>query len=173
VPLVAEAWTDHDAGRWTYALTLNVSRANERLEERIEFSALGAAAPDVAAACWDWRAGTATRVEPNDGWRIALDPLEWDLRVLAPILPSGIAVFGDPTRYAMAGDARLAAVESLGDGVRFTVLGAGEVVAIVGWADRAPMTTSGVDLTWDAPTWRVQVPVSDSGSATVDVRFRE
>jgi hypothetical protein len=60
----------------------------------------------------DWRTGTATRLEPIDSWRIELDPLDWDLRVLAPTLPRGLAVMGDPTRYAMAGDIRLATVEA-------------------------------------------------------------
>ena len=172
VPLVAEAWTDHAAGRWIYALALNVSRTEERLDELIELSALGSAAPRGPVACWDWRAGTATRLEPEEGWRIALDPLDWDLRVLAPILPSGVAVFGDPTRYAMAGDARLATVEPLDDGVRLTILGAGELVTIVGWADRRPTSASGFDVVWDAPIWRVVVSVPEAGSATIEIKFQ-
>jgi hypothetical protein len=169
VPLVAEAWTDHAAGRWIYAVTLNVSRAETRLDETIELAALGAAAPAGPVACWDWRAGTATRLEPDGGWPIALDPLEWDLRVLSPVLPGGLAVFGDPTRYAMAGDARLESVETIEGGVRFTVLGAGERVTIVGWAGQRPRTTSDIDLVWDKPVWRVQVPVPAGGRATVEV----
>ncbi|MEY2430796.1 MAG: hypothetical protein QOC92_521, partial [Acidimicrobiaceae bacterium] len=38
-PLVAEAWTDHAAGRWVYAAAFNVSRFEERLEEEIELAA--------------------------------------------------------------------------------------------------------------------------------------
>ena len=167
VPLVAEAWTDHAAGRWVYAVTLNVSRANERLDETITLSALGASAPTSAVVCWDWRAGTATRLEPGDGWRIALDPLDWDLRLLAPVLPSGLAVIGDPTRYASAGGTRLASVEAVDDGVRFTVLGAGELVTIVGWADHQPRAEDGLDVEWDAPVWRVHVRVPESGRVSV------
>ena len=169
VPLVAEAWTDHAVGRWTYAVTLNVSRAEQRLDEMIEFASLGPAAPDGPVACWDWRTGSATRLEPTDGWMIALDPLDWDLRVLAPILPCGVAVIGDPSRYAMAGDARLASVEATGDGVRFTIRGANELVTIVGWADHRPLVSSDLDLVWDAPTWHVQLRIPDNGYVSVDV----
>lgn len=112
VPLVAEAFTDHAAGRWTYAVTLNVSRHEPRFEEMIDLAALGASAPTGSTVGWDWRTGTATRLEPADGWRVALDPLEWDLRVFAPLLSCGIAVIGDPTRYATAGAARLGSVEA-------------------------------------------------------------
>jgi hypothetical protein len=87
--------------------------------------------------------------------------------VLAPVLPGGIAVIGDPARYATAGDARLASVEALEDGVRFTVLGAGERVTIVGWADHPPRADDGVDLEWEAPVWRVHVRVPDSGRVSV------
>jgi hypothetical protein len=168
-PLVAEAWSDHAAGRWTYAVTLNVSRVEQRLDETVDLAGLGAAAPQGPVACWDWRTATATRLEPNGRWPIALDPLEWDLRVLAPILPAGIAVIGDPTRYATAGDARLASVEATEHGVRFTVLGAGEVVTIVGWAEHRPVTASGLEVRWNAPVWRVQVPVPPTGSASVEL----
>jgi hypothetical protein len=169
VPLVAEAWSDHAAGRWTYAVTLNVCRAEQRLDQMVDLAELGTAAPHWPVACWDWRTATATRLEPNDGWPIALDPLEWDLRVLAPILPAGIAVIGDPTRYATAGDARLGAVEATADGVRFTVLGAGEFVTIVGWAEHRPVAASRFDLAWDAPVWRIGVSVPSSGSAIVEL----
>jgi hypothetical protein len=167
VPLVAEAWTDHPAGRWVYAVTLNVSRAEERLDEVIGLSTLGESTPTTAVVCWDWRTGTVTRLDPSEGWRIALDPLDWDLRVLAPVLPGGIAVIGDPARYATAGDARLASVEALENGVRFTVLGAGELVTIVGWADHPPRADDGVDLEWEAPVWRVHVRVPESGRVSV------
>ncbi|MEY2461630.1 MAG: hypothetical protein QOG30_3460, partial [Acidimicrobiaceae bacterium] len=169
VPLVAEAWTDHAAGRWTYAVTLNVSRAEQRLDETIDLETLGSAAPDAPVVCWDWRSGTATRLEPSDGWRVALDPLDWDLRVLAPILPGGFAVIGDPTRYATAGDTRLASVEAIDDGVRFTVLGAGELVTIVGWADHEPRSSDNVELVWRDPTWHVRVRVPAAGRVTVEV----
>jgi hypothetical protein len=169
VPLVAEAWTDHAAGRWVYAATLNVSRTEQRLDETIDLAALGAAAPGAPVASWDWRTGAATRLEPTDGWRIALDPLDWDLRVLAPILDCGLAVFGDPSRYAMAGEARLASVEATEAGIRFAVLGADELVTIVGWADHRPRMSSKLELIWDEPMWRVQVRVPDTGLVSVDV----
>jgi hypothetical protein len=176
--LVAEAWTDHPAGRWVYACALNVSRHEQRLEEEVDLVALGAAAPTGPVACWDWSAGTAARLDPTDRWSIALDPLEWDLRVLAPILPSELAVIGDPTRYATAGDTRIAAVEARHDGVRFTVLGASELVMIVGWAASSPRGAkrwtaasgwSDLDIAYEAEVWRLQVPVPATGWVVVEV----
>jgi hypothetical protein len=169
VPLVAEAWSDHAAGRWTYAVTLNVSRSEQRIDEQIELSTLGSSAPQGPVACWDWRKGTMSRLEPGDAWRIALDPLDWDLRVLAPILSGGLAVIGDPTRYATAGDSRLGSVEGHGDAVHFTVLGANELVTIVGWADHRPRAAANVELEWDDPMWRVEVRVPESGVVSVEL----
>ncbi|MEY2431227.1 MAG: hypothetical protein QOC92_952, partial [Acidimicrobiaceae bacterium] len=125
-----------------------------------------------------WRAGTARRLEPGDRWPITLDPLDWDLRVLAPILPSELAVVGDPTRYATAGDTRLAAIEATGDGVRITVLGANELVTVAGWAASSPRAarswtpSSGwcdLDITFAAEVWRLQVPVTATGWVVVEV----
>jgi hypothetical protein len=172
VPLVAEAWTDHDAGRWVYAVALNVSRFDARLDETIPLSVLGPATPTGPVICWDWRAGTATRIDPGGNWPIGLDPLDWDLRVLAPLLPSGVAVIGDPVRYATAGSTRLPAVETTNDGARFTVVGsdgADEIVTVVGWADHEPHFSPGVDVEWNDPAWRVRIPVPAGGRVSVDV----
>ncbi|MEY2450200.1 MAG: hypothetical protein QOH79_3676 [Acidimicrobiaceae bacterium] len=169
VPLVAEAWTDHAAGRWVYAVTLNVSRFDQRIEGNVELSTLGASTPAGPVACWDWRTGTVSRLEASSGWRIALDPLDWDLRVLAPILPGGLAVIGDPSRYATAGDSRLESVDAQDGGVRFTVLGAGELVSIVGWADHPPRVGANVTLEWHDPLWRVWARVPETGRLSVDV----
>jgi hypothetical protein len=170
VPLVAEAFTEHAAGRWVYAVTLNVSRHEQRLDEFVALEQLGASAPAGAVAVWDWRSGTAARLDAGGAWEIALDPLEWDLRVLAPILPSGLAVFGDSSRYAMGGRTRLAAVEPVDGGVAFTVVGApGEHVAIAGWAEHGPPTSDAGALVWDDPIWRLDVQVPPSGATDVAV----
>jgi hypothetical protein len=181
-PLVAEAWTDHEAGRWVYVAALNVSRLEERLETDIDLALLGEAMPVGPVACWNWRTGTAERLEARGGWRGALDHLDWDYRVLAPILPNGLAVVGDPTRYATAGDSRLTAVHVRDDAVRFTVLGAGELVTIVGWAASCPRAARcwtptsgwiGIDLSYDAPAWQIAVAVPKSGWVVVEVSAAE
>jgi hypothetical protein len=85
---------------------------------------------------WDWRRGTCERLA---GDRLAFDlaPGDWDYRVLCPLLPAGIALLGDPLRYATAGDARLAEIRATPQGVAFDVLGApGERVEIAGWSAR-------------------------------------
>src|SRR5260221_8073747 len=88
-------------------------------------------------AVYDWRLGRVEVLEAGDDYVVALEPAEWDYRVLAPVLPGGIAVFGDPALYACAGDARVADVVVEGEAVVVTLLGAGEHVRIVGWSRHA------------------------------------
>jgi hypothetical protein len=171
VPLVADAWTDHPAGRWLYALALNVCRQAERLEQTVSVPARG------DHICWNWRTGHAAPLAEGARWPISLDPLDWDYRVLAPVLPNALAVVGDPTRYATAGDTRIAGVEADDEHVRFTVLGAGETVSVAGWSGRgAPTarawTTDGwrtLDVTWHEPVWRIDVAVPDPGWVAVEL----
>jgi hypothetical protein len=178
VPLVAEAWTDHVVGRYAYVVALNVSKSEQRLDTRIELASLGESQPTGPVACWDWRGQVSSRLEPDDSWPVALGHLDWDLRVLAPILDCGLAVIGDPNRYATAGDRRITNLRARTDGVRFTVLGAGEDAVIVGWAEEEPSGArswtasrgwSALDVHWTAPTWRLQVAVADAGWTTIEV----
>jgi len=72
----------------------------------------------------------------------------------------GVAVVGDPSLYATAGDRRVGGVVPLtgGDGVRVTIVGgAGESVELAGWDE-------------DTGIWRRSVALGDRGWATVEVR---
>jgi|GEM_PF-4863071 len=109
---------------------------------------------------------------------VALDHLDWDYRVVAPITPCGVAVIGDVTRYASAGRARVASVETIDGGVRLVVRGAGERVAITGWCDgevgATAWTPSGgpspVDVRRDGDVWQADVDVPATGWLRFDVR---
>ncbi len=46
---------------------------------------------------WDWRAGTATRLAADATLPVTLPKEGWTYLVLAPVLPSGLAVIGDAT----------------------------------------------------------------------------
>src|SRR5581483_10629079 len=105
---------------------VNVMKDGSRLDGAVDVDGRG-------CVVWDWRRGTCT--VGGDGWDVALDHLDWDYRVVAPITPCGVAVIGDVTRYASAGRARVASVETIDGGVRLVVRGAGERVAITGWCD--------------------------------------
>jgi hypothetical protein len=126
--LVGAATTQHAAGDWTYVVTLNAG--NAPVSGRV---ALRDAGVDTPAVVWDWRAQTLSQ---DDEWDVALEPLGWDFRVVAPLI-DGRAVIGDPALYATAGDGRVADVRRHHDGLRVTVLGAGEDVEMVTWSDRA------------------------------------
>jgi hypothetical protein len=116
-----------------------------------------------------WRWGSVA-VGRDSAWDVDLAFGGWDLRVVAPVLPAGLAVLGDPSRYATVGRNRLAGITATDDGARFTVLGAGERVEVLVWAPTAPAasawTTAGrVDLPVEAAgeLWRVVVEVPSAG----------
>lgn len=109
---------------WTYVVTLN---ATERAAtSRVDLADLGVTERVVA---WNWRTQTAEVLSPSDGWDVSLDGLDWDYRVLAPIV-DGVAVIGDPSVYATAGEKRITA-----RGADVTVHCAGESVEIVTWSE--------------------------------------
>jgi hypothetical protein len=164
VPLVADTHTDHGAGRWHYVTTMNVSRDEQPVQTAV--------ATPAGYVQWDWRAGVACR----DDRVIDLAFLDWHLAVLAPVLPSGLAVFGDVTRYASAGRSRIASVEDRGGSVRITVLGAGERVTVTGWGDASTARTWAPARGWqpiDVATgdvWRVDIAIPSTGWIILDVR---
>jgi hypothetical protein len=182
VPLVGEAHSRHPAGRWHYLVALHAWRGERPLRDRIALSDLGALRPEAPVIAYDWRGGGAMRLEPDAGIDLELAPLAWDYRVLCPVLPGEIAVFGDPTRYATAGDQRIAGIHARDDGVGFDVLGvADEVVPLAGWSARRPAevrlwTPDGaraIACSWDPPSgrWDSQVPLGRRGWARVTLAW--
>jgi hypothetical protein len=133
-------------------VTANVSADGERHATRVALAELGEDRPDTDEVCvYDWRRGTAEVLPADGGYDVELDARDWDLRVLAPVV-GDVAVIGDPSLYACAGDARIADVS---DGA-VTVLGAGERVTLRVWSrDRGVH-----DLTVDVPDagWARVVP---------------
>jgi hypothetical protein len=105
--------------------------------------------------------------------------------VLAPVLPGGIAVIGDPALYACAGDTRIASVvtDDDGRGVTVTVLGANEHVRILGWSEHpivarawAPAAgRSDVVSDYDTMrnTWEIAADVGDAGWVKLHLRPRD
>jgi hypothetical protein len=125
--MTGTATTTHATGRWTYAVTLNCTDAPAT--GRVALADLGVT---ERVAVWNWRAQTLEVLDPDGGWDLSLDSLDWDYRVIAPIV-DGVAVIGDPALYATAGDTRLASI----DGATVTVLGSGETVDLVVWSETA------------------------------------
>ncbi len=178
--LVGDAWTDHPAGRWRYVVALNAGESpdrHERLADRIEIADLGLLDDRGPAVLWDWRTGTARAIDPGDGWAVELDHLDWGLWVLAPIAACGIALVGDPTRYATAGDSLVAEVTDGADRIALELLG-GEAVTLAGWAPVAPGSARvragdgawrELPVSWDDPVWRIDVDPRGAPSVDVEV----
>jgi hypothetical protein len=170
-PLVAECWSDHPAGRWTYLLAMHCRPGEEPVHGQVALGSLGEAAPAGDSIAWDWRSGTAERVGPAHEWTVTLEHEHWWYRVLAPVLPGGLAVIGDVSKYVPAGDSRIEVVTEADDAVRIVVKGAGETVTVTGWAERAPASGDG-DVRWDSSTglWTIEVTVPARGWASVAIR---
>ena len=147
--LAGGAVTRHGGATWRYVFAANPS-SDEPLCDALSPEELG------AGVVWDWRAGSF--VDVAGGWTLDLPPLGWAYAVVAPLLAGGrIAVVGDPSLHATAGDARIGAVDDLGDAVRVTVVGApGEVVDVVGWSAAVG-------------EWRRTVEVPSRGWTTLEV----
>jgi hypothetical protein len=180
VPLVGATHSDHPAGRWLYLVSLHASNQKDPMAFRLALAELGDDAPAAPVVAYDWRSGAVEKMTPRDAFELTLDPLAWDYRVLAPILPGDVAIVGDPSLYATAGDKRVAGIRSTADGVAFDVLGApDEVVRVIGWAARRPAgavarevdARSDLAIAWQAESGRfeLEVAVPAAGFVRVEV----
>jgi hypothetical protein len=185
-PLAGETWSDQPAGRTVYLVTMNASRfskeSGEPLHFRIGFDELGGARPTGEVVVYDWRAGTFARAPADGAVEETLAYQEFGYRVLCPLLPGGIAVFGDVSKFATLGDRRVAGLELRDGTLRCDVLGApGEHVVLSGCAPRAPRAerwtpatgTEPLEALFEARTgaFRVRVPVGPLGIAGVTLRW--
>ena len=170
VLMVAECFSDHLAGRWAYVMTMRCSPDDTAVTGDVRLADLGESSPADDVVLWDWRAGTATRAAADHAWTATLTPEQWTFHVVAPVLPGGIAVVGDVSKFVTAGDARIE-VSTGDDGVRVTVKGAGERVTLTGWADHVPVRADGsVDHDPSTGVWTTMVDIPSRGWASVTLR---
>ncbi|HME72859.1 MAG TPA: hypothetical protein VKM54_23765 [Myxococcota bacterium] len=138
-PLVGETYSLHPAGRWRYVVSLNAGRAKEPMDFRVELADLGMARPEGAVILYDWRRRAWTRLDADGGWDVQLQFQDFDYRVVCPLLPGGITLFGDVSKWATVGDQRIAQIEAVAGELCFDLLGAPlERVEVRGWSARAP-----------------------------------
>jgi hypothetical protein len=138
-PLVGETISVHPAGRWVYVAAFNACRAKQPLRATLPFSDLGAVAPAGPVVAYDWRTRRFAQLEAGGALALDLAWQDFSYTVLCPVLQRGLVLFGDTSKYATAGDRRLARITETEEGLRFDVLGArGETVCIEGCAPRAP-----------------------------------
>ena len=163
VPLIAECHTDHPAGRWVQVFCANTFRGDEPVAGTVD---LGPAWPSGPVVAVDLRTGEVTH--PAGGWDVALEPGRWTHHLLAPRLAPGIAVFGDLSKHAPVGRARVASIEPTATGVAIDVLGEGEQVTIDGWS-RGPVRSTVAGGQSNAhPEGRWSVTVAGSGRVLVE-----
>jgi hypothetical protein len=156
-PLIGETYSEHPAGRWLYLAVFHACRVKEPMRYRVSLSDLGAVAPAGPVILFDWRRRTCERLDAGGGWSAELPWQDWDYRVVCPILPGEITVFGDVSKYATAGDRRVAAIRPIDGGVAFDVLGVpGTEAEIWGWAARRPEHATSWD---DGGIWRLRVAI--------------
>jgi hypothetical protein len=189
-PLIAEAYSDHPAGRWSYVASFHASQAKEPMSFDVELTQLGASSPQNTLIAFDWRRGDFQRLEPDGGWHCRLEFQDWDYRILCPLLPPGITVFGNVGKYASVGDHHVAAIECKDGNLSFTVLDKlGTVVEVQGYSMTAPaaviasepggerrLVRNGAgDESWSWQSngrWTVRVRVGANGHTLIRVETR-
>jgi hypothetical protein len=186
-PLLAETWSAHPAGRFVYLVSMNASRrskqSGEPLRFRVDFADLGAARPEGEVVLYDWRRGSFERARTDHAFEETLAYQDFGFRVLCPMLPGEVALFGDVGKYATAGDRRVAGITAQEREVRFDVLGSpGESVLVEGFSARAPRaafawTPAGrapLELGYEAADgrFRLRVGVGATGVAGVALAWR-
>ena len=185
--LVGETVSQHPAGRWMYVTSLNAFFGRTPLCGSVALPELGYGLPAAPVISWNWRTRQWQRLGPEDGWSLQLDFQDWDYRILCPLLPGEITVFGDTSKYATAGTKRLANIRQEGNTLSFTVEGAeNEEVAIHGWSASRPRQvrlwtpegwrdlpfTENENPSWtwqDTGPWRVQLRIPTRGWAHVHI----
>lgn len=165
--LVAECFTDHPAGRWSYIVAAHANPGDDNIAGQIVLGDLGASAPRDDVIVYDWRDRTMQRLRRDASIDVALGREEWRYFVAAPVLVGEFAVLGDLTKFVAAGDARIE-VNTTPTGVNVIVKGAGETVTISGWAMSAPSSPDG-DVRFDAAAqhWELDVTVGERGWKSV------
>ncbi|MEX0846996.1 MAG: hypothetical protein WD023_04385 [Ilumatobacteraceae bacterium] len=168
--MVAECFSDHPAGRWSYITTMRCSPSDTPTTGEVRLADLGDSAPTGDVVLWDWRQQTAARLALDASWSTTLAQEEWTFHVAAPLLSCGIAVIGDTSKFVTAGDARIEVSEH-GDSVQLVVKGAAETVTITGWSERPPTRADG-DVHHDAATgvWTTTVAVPARGWCSTSIR---
>ncbi|MEZ5252079.1 MAG: hypothetical protein R2713_23590, partial [Ilumatobacteraceae bacterium] len=143
VLMVAECFSDHPAGRWAYVVTMRCNPRAGATTGDVRLGTLGESAPTGPVVVWDWRRRTATPMDADGSWTCTLRH-QWDFRVVAPVLPSGIASSATPTPSSRTGDR--VEVRSTDRGITVVVKGAGEQVVLTGWsaAPRAPTPSTSI-----------------------------
>lgn len=183
VPMVAEARTVHvDAGgaHTTYLFIAHCATSDDRITGSVSLASLDESAPTGDVIAWDWRAGTAERRSADASLDVDLAREDWTYHVLAPVLPGGIAVIGDASRFVPAGRPRLTistAADASGaaaGGVTVGVEGPGETVTITGWSE-GPVTATRageplpIDRDAASGVWAVTIEVGLDAPAQIVV----
>jgi hypothetical protein len=186
-PLIGEAFSAHPAGRWIYVASCNVCRERIQLDARVNLADLGDVRPTGPVVAYDWRRRTWERLQPNEGWNLSLPFQDWDYRVICPLLPGGMTVFGDVGKYATVGDRRIANIAHGEGQLRFDVLGASEtIVEVQGYGQDPPRRVTSWQpgearevvpgpegWSWDPATrlWIVRVRIGLSGRLRVALEW--
>lgn len=163
VPIVAYAYTDHDAGRALYVLGFRNGHAKEAVFTPAECGVSG------KLFAYDTRNRAGRIVDAAS--RIVLDlSADWSNLVIAPVGASGMALVGDESKYAPLGRARIPKLRDNGSGIDVEIaFAAGEDrVTLRGYAPELPEVSAGagrvLDLTFDEASGIFDVTVAPGPS---------
>jgi hypothetical protein len=107
-PFLASAWTDDGSFRTAYVFAFSRSGAAYQTV-RFSPSEVGTQAP---ACVYDYLTHQVTRLKPGQEFDTDIGPDETDYYVVAPVGPSGMALFGDQGKFVSMGKERIASVDA-------------------------------------------------------------
>jgi hypothetical protein len=184
-PLIGETYSDHPAGRWSYVAAFHACQSKDPLAVRVNLDRLGEARPRVPVMAYDWRRRSFERLDPDGGWSSTLEFQDWDYRVLCPLLPGEVAVFGDVSKYATVGDRHIGEITHRGRSLEMTLSDRpGAIVEVHGYAAKAPIGVAawvpgetrkierdsggGESWTWEpSGLWVLRARVGDNGHTRI------
>ena len=106
MPFIASTWTDDGSIRTAYVFAFSRSTA---VYQTVDFTPEEAGA-GAAACVYDYFSHLVTRVARGEKFKAFVGPGETGYYIVAPIGPSGIALFGDKGKFASMGKERITSV---------------------------------------------------------------
>jgi len=162
---VACTATKNEIGEWKYVLSLNIGMDNW---DGGSFTPYECGGTNDKYIVYDYNEKKSKIVKKNEVFK-CLDKVKSSYYVLAPILPGGITIIGDITKFITMADERIKDIKIQDNNFKFSVLsgGNGNYALVAGYSSKKPLNTFIDDIKYD------RVDYYDSLDSTEDCWYWE